>query len=137
MFRLAYVIALPLLLGLAGGPLLLVWQATPADAGSYAMAAVMGGALGLLVVVANVLGALIVNKIGLRSWAINSALFAGIALACFGFLIDWLDTMLRVIGGITALGARMLPWSLFLLNLLLCCVVHRGAFLPKKVRTVS
>ncbi|MEG3085934.1 hypothetical protein [Sphingomonas sp. PB4P5] len=137
MFRIAMVIAIPLLLGLVGGPLLLLWQSTDADAGRYAIAASMGAALGLIVLVANLLGALIVNKIGLRSWVVNSALFAGIALACFGFLIDWLNTMLRVVGGMTVLGERLLPWLFFLLNLFLCCVVHRGSFLPKKVRTVS
>ena len=146
MFRLGFVIAIPVLLGLVGGPLLLLFQANGAlpgagvsrtAVGGLATAALLGGALGLLAIVPNALGAQIVNKIGLRSWAINTGLFAGIAIATFGFLSDWIDTMLRVVGGVDLFGERTLLWLFFLLNLFLCCAVHRHRFLPKKVRTVS
>jgi hypothetical protein len=136
MFRLAVVIGVPLALGVAGGPSLLAWRAPQTDIGGLAMAALLGGGLGILVALSNLLGALIVNKIGLRRWSINTALFAVISIACFGFLIDWLDTMLRVVAGATLLVERTLPWLFFLLNLLLCCAAHRR-FLPKKVRIVS
>lgn len=136
MFRLAVVIGIPLALGVVGGPSMLAWGAPQTELAAFAMAALMGGALGGLAAVPNLLGALIVNKIGLKSWAINTALFAGITIATFGFLSDWIGTMLRVVGGIDLLGERTLPWLFFLLNLILCCAVHRR-FLPKKVRIVS
>jgi hypothetical protein len=138
MFRLAVVIGIPMVLGLVGGPAMLAWGTPQSEAGDYAMAALMGGALGVLAAVPNLLGALIVNKIGLRRRVINTVLFAVVSIACFGFLIDWFDTMLRVVSGVTLLVERTLPWLFFLINLILCCVVHRRReFLPKKVRTVS
>ena len=141
MLRIAVVIGIPVLLGLIGGPLLLLWGSrgviTEAALGTHAMAAAWGLGLGLIAAGANLLGALIVNKIGLRSWAVNTTMFLIVAVASFGFLIDWLNTMMHVVAGMDLLAERTVPWLLFGLNLILCCAVHRrrSSFLPKKVRT--
>lgn len=121
---LALVALVPVPLGVIAGPVLVLWQARHEPVGAMgwitplAMASLFGGALGLLGIVPNVIGALGGQRLAPDGRWLQITLFAVVATA-IALLSDIADRLLRVIGGIGLIGPYLNPG--FALNIIICC----------------